>query len=301
MRIDILGLQGFLSLADHGSFQQAAAHLNISQTALTHRIKKFEIELGMELFARTTRKVNLTAAGNRLVPHAKRILEDLDSTFRQVRSEGPQGHRLVIGCIPTIAVQFLSRAIAEFHQMHPEMSVKVVDSSATDLSDQVHAGSVDFAITVLRANRPNLEFHRLLNEDFVVLCRSDDPIARGGEVRFAELNQLKIIRNIVAADALGARAAAIPWRFEAENVTTAISMVEAGLGITIIPRFGAKCGPSTNLSVLRLRPPMVSRTLGILRRQDVPISGAGRRFTKILSDLMNAEHLPRRTLVRGRS
>jgi DNA-binding transcriptional LysR family regulator len=63
MRIDFLGLQAFLSIAERGNFQRVAAHLNLSQTAISHRVRKLEEELGLKLCARTTREVTLTRAG----------------------------------------------------------------------------------------------------------------------------------------------------------------------------------------------------------------------------------------------
>ena len=299
MRNDLLGLQGFLSLADHGTFQQASAHLGISQTALSHRIKKFEAELGIELFARTTRKVSLTPAGNRLVPQARRILADLEATLRQVRSETSPANRLAIGCIPTVAVRLLSRAIAQFNAAQPQVAVKVIDASATHLLDLIGAGTtIEFAVTVLRAYRSDLEFHPLLKEEFVVLCLSEDPLARRDEITLAELDQHRLIRNSVAAEALGTRATAIRWDFEAENVNTAVSMVEAGLGITIIPRLGARSDTDTHLATLRLRAPTVARNLGILRRGDSPLSPAGAQFVKLLAGVMKSAQMAHKAVAR---
>ena len=67
-RIDFLGLQAFLAIAERGSFQRAAAQLNLSQTALSHRMKKLEQDLGLKLLLRTTRQVTLTEAGAQLLP-----------------------------------------------------------------------------------------------------------------------------------------------------------------------------------------------------------------------------------------
>ena len=74
MRIDFLGLEAFLSIAERGSFQRAAAHLNLSQTAISHRMRKLEEDLGLKLFARTTREVTLTRAGIDFLPKARRAL-----------------------------------------------------------------------------------------------------------------------------------------------------------------------------------------------------------------------------------
>src|SRR5215831_16056782 len=80
MRIDFLGLQAFLSIAERGSFQRAAAHLNLSQTAVSHRMRKLEDELGIKLFARTTREVTLTRAGIDFLPKAQRAIAGLEQS-----------------------------------------------------------------------------------------------------------------------------------------------------------------------------------------------------------------------------
>src|SRR5215217_7605187 len=85
MRIDFLGLHAFVAIAERGSFQHAAAHLNLSQTALSHRVRKLEEDLGVKLLSRTTREVSLTRAGLNLLPKVK-------DPFTLVC---PEGHPLV--------------------------------------------------------------------------------------------------------------------------------------------------------------------------------------------------------------
>ncbi|NJN00799.1 MAG: LysR family transcriptional regulator [Aquincola sp.] len=92
MRIDVLGLQAFVSIAERGSFHGAATHLSLSQTALSHRIRKLEESLATQLFVRTTRQVTLTPAGAALLPRARTIFEDLGKAIGEVRStSGPSG------------------------------------------------------------------------------------------------------------------------------------------------------------------------------------------------------------------
>src|SRR5215813_609530 len=88
MRIDFLGLQAFLSIAQRGSFQRAAAHLNLSQAALSHRMRKFETDLGVRLLTRTTRQVTLSPAGLELLPKARRMLEEMEESLEALRQDG---------------------------------------------------------------------------------------------------------------------------------------------------------------------------------------------------------------------
>ena len=109
MRVDFLGLEAFLSIADRGSFHRAAAHLNLSQTALSHRMKKLEDDLGIKLLARTTRQVSLTPAGQELLPRARRIIEEITASFADLRQLGKaRQESLAIGCLPTCTGMRLS-------------------------------------------------------------------------------------------------------------------------------------------------------------------------------------------------
>src|SRR5665647_304766 len=88
MRVDFLGLEAFLSIAERGSFQRAAAHLNLSQTAISHRMRKLEEELGLKLFARTTREVTLTRAGIDFLPKAQKAIGELEQSFDDLKQQG---------------------------------------------------------------------------------------------------------------------------------------------------------------------------------------------------------------------
>ena len=91
MRIDFLGLQAFLSIAERGSFRRAAAHLNLSQTAISHRMRKLEDDLGLKLFARTTRSLRLTEEGEHYLLHAREALRYLSKTVQPMALHAGKG------------------------------------------------------------------------------------------------------------------------------------------------------------------------------------------------------------------
>src|SRR5688572_11851204 len=100
MRVDFLGLQAFLSIAERGSFRHAAAHLGITQTALSHRIKKFEEQVQVTLLTRTTRQVALTPAGVSLLPRAQQLIEQAQHLFDELNSQAAaRQENLAIGCL----------------------------------------------------------------------------------------------------------------------------------------------------------------------------------------------------------
>src|SRR3712207_1403673 len=175
MRIDFLGLHAFVAIAERGSFQLAAAHLNLSQTALSHRMRKLEDDLGVRLLSRTTREVSLTPAGLELLPKVRSMIEDLSASLDDLRQHGRvrQG-RLAIGCLPTIAAGHLPAVLRRFRSAHPDVVLRVHDNSATEIADLVQAGTIEFGITLVAAHRWDFDIETLLREPFVLVCRSDD-------------------------------------------------------------------------------------------------------------------------------
>src|SRR6202000_1944026 len=124
MRIDFLGLQAFLSIAQRGSFQRAAAHLNLSQTAISHRMRKLEEELALKLFARTPREVTLTRAGIEFLPKAQKAIEELEQSFDELKQQGAKRRdRLDIACLPGFAVRYLPPILSRFRKRHPGVAL----------------------------------------------------------------------------------------------------------------------------------------------------------------------------------
>src|SRR5262249_53621303 len=148
MRPDFLGLQAFLAIVERGSFQRAAAHLGITQTALSHRMKKFEEGLGIKLLERTTRQVSITPPGQKLLPRAHALVADMTNIFEELNAQARiRQERLAIGCLPTLAMHFLPEVLLEFRRHHPSTAIRVFDNSANEIADRVQKGDAEFGIT----------------------------------------------------------------------------------------------------------------------------------------------------------
>ncbi|RKP51752.1 LysR family transcriptional regulator [Pararobbsia silviterrae] len=290
MRLDILGLQAFIAVADHGGFQAAADAIHLSQTALSHRVSKLEAELGVPLFTRTTRTVALTREGFSLLPRARRLIHELHTSLHDIRMQGMlRQPKIEVGCVPTLAVAMLTPILAEFAQMHPEHRVRVFDGYASLIAEQVNSGELEFGLTIRRATHSHLSFKPLLEDRFVVVCRDDNPLAGEREVSLASLNHHSLIRNVISAEVLVSSGEIINWRYEAENVSTAIEMARLGMGATIVPSIGLPVGPGSGLAVLDLVEPSVMRIIGILRRPDVPLSDGARALMELVQSRVGAE------------
>ena len=296
MRIDVLGLQAFVSIAERGSFHAAASHLNLSQTALSHRIRKLEESLATALLIRTTRQVSLTPAGAALLPRARRIFEELGSAIDGVRREASDAReQVVLGCLPTVAMHCMPSVIAEFATRYPGIQIKVHDNSASEIADKVQAGQAQFGVTIVAANRWDLDLKPLVKEPFVLVCHRSMPLAGEETLTWAQLQGLPLVRisaetgnRMLIDDALGSRRETLSWQYEVQRVITAVSLVRAAIGYAIVPQLALDIVDRGSLVAIPLRAPAVTRTLGIVTRKDRQLGPPARHLLKLVTEALRA-------------
>ena len=290
MKIDVLGIQAFLSITELGSFQQAATSLHVSQTALSHRLRKFEDDLGFQLLTRTTRQITLTPAGEHFLPRARHLLSEVQNCLDELREIGGRKQQSVaIGCLPTIATTLLPEALKEFEARFPDISVRVFDRIAPDLTEIVKSGEAEIAFTAAATFPPELDFQPLVKQQFVVLCPVDHPLAKQSSVQATGLSGCAAIRlspsdvaRQLIDQALGAQGQLLNWRYEVQQMTTAIALVGAGLGITIVPRLSVYTKRIPGAVAVTLSKPQIDSTFGILTRRGTPLSPAGEAIAGLI-------------------
>lgn len=289
-RPDFLGLEAFVAVAERGSFNRAAAHLGITQTALSHRIRKLEAYIGIALLSRTTRSVSLTPSGVSLLPRAKTIMEQAHCAFADLNAEAQvRDERVAIGCLPTLAIHLLPRVIRAFVKERPQVQVRVFDNSASEIADRVQQGDAEFGLTILATNRWNLDMKPLVREDYVLVCSARHALAQRKSVTWAQLAEEPLIRistqagnRILIDDALGAAGDKLRWSSEVQHVTTAVALVASGVGHTVVPRGTIDAVNQNGLVVVPLRNPSISRTLGIVTRHGIPLSPLAQTLVKLI-------------------
>lgn len=292
MRIDLPGIEAFLGVASWGSFRRAAAHMNLSQAALSHRVKKLEAALGVALLTRTTRRVSLTEAGLELLPVAQRAVGDMEGALMGLRDRGRGGpDRLAVGCLPTMALLHLPAVLAEFRRLCPEVRVQVYDNSAAEILGRVRAGEVAFGVTVVSARGLDLEITPLVKDPFVLVCPASHPLGSRHQVQWRELEGETLIRisaetvnRLLIDEALDRRREVMHWHFEVQRVPTAIGMVQAGLGLTVLPLSGLEAHRPPGLVGIPLRNPAVARGIGLVALRDHPLPPAAALLARLVSE-----------------
>ena len=241
---EILDLRAFLSVVELESFHRAAEGLHLSQPALSRRIQKLEAAIGAPLLERTTRQVSVTALGLELLPLVRRMLEEFDGSLFAAREPGLRRNELVtIACLPTAAFYFLPTVIKQFNQEHPDIRFRILDLTATEGLQAVERGEVEFGINFIGTSDPDLIFERLAEDPFVLAARRDHPLAQQVEVGWDDLAPYRLITvhrssgNRTMLDATLAKSnIKLRWFYEVTHLSTSLGLVEAGLGISVLPR-----------------------------------------------------------------
>ena len=287
---EILDLRAFLSVVELESFHRAAEALNLSQPALSRRIQKLEATIGAPLLERTTRHVSATAVGSELIPLVQRMLEEFDGSLFAVRDVGAQRSGLVtIACLPTAAFYFLPTVIKQFNAEYPHIRFRILDLPATDGLLAVARGEVEFGINIMGAADPDLIFDRLIEDPFVLAARNDHPLAAKGELGWEDLTPYPLITvhrssgNRTLLDAALAKSnLKLRWFYEVTHLSTSLGLVEAGLGISVLPKLATPQEEHPFLVTRPIRNPEISRIIGVVRRRGGTLSPAAERFLDML-------------------
>jgi DNA-binding transcriptional LysR family regulator len=274
VQIDFLGVQAFLAVAECGSFAQAAERLSLSQTAVSHRMRKFEESLGVLLLVRTARGVVLTEAGVALLPRARAAVQQLESSFDLAHQIGRSaGSTVAFGCLPTIAAGILVPLLQRHEREQPQVQIRVFDSSPAEILQLVESATAAFGITVQRGSNPRLDSERIAEEAFVLVCPQSHAWAARASMSWAQLSDQPLIRiglpsgnSMTIDEAVGPLREQLLWRYEAQRTVAALDMVRARLGLTIVPELSV--GAGDDLAVIPLESPRVTRTLAVVRRRD---------------------------------
>ncbi|SNR68828.1 LysR family transcriptional regulator [Puniceibacterium sediminis] len=294
MRVDYLGLEAFVAIADYGSFHRAADALHLSQAALSHRVRKIEEDLGSPLFTRSSREVSLTPTGQGLLPEARRLLKALQDTYESARAGAQrQARRLAFACLPSIANSVLTQVLMTMSEDRPEIAFELLDIPVGRIAEAVRSGAAEFGLTIVSAELSDLRLRPLVDEDYRLFVHHEHPFAARDEVPVQELEGVRLARirshskNSELLDlAFGEMRDRLRWQFEVQNATVAMRLAAQGAAMTIQPESAIAMAPATLVSVpiagIRLQ-----RTLGVVSRRGVPLTdNASDLLARIETDML---------------
>ena len=297
----IAKIRTFIVVGEQASFRKASEIVHLSQPAISAHVRDLEEFLGVPLLSRTTRSVRLTREGRKFLIRAKRALFDLQSVIFELRDEAElQSGRVTIACLPTIASSSLPTAIAAFQRRYPEIKIRVLDEVATSVNQRVLSMEADFGLGPRPAWNVEVDFEPLFRDDFIAVFPRAHELAGRKSIRLKDLAKYPLLMmapgttvRTLLEEAFQRIGCEIEPVHELYHHYTLGGMVEAGLGITVLPSMAISILGHPRLKSARVMDTGLYREIGILQRRGNVLSPSSVAFLATLREVFaswNAKH-----------
>lgn len=283
-------LDAFVSVAETGSFRQSAQALGVSQPTVSARIRHLEAVLGVRLFHRTTRRVVITEAGERLRGRVERMVLETRALLKEFREEAHLGRgRVTVGASPSAAAAFLPRVIGDFRRRHPGIEVVLHDDFFGQVMDRVLRGDVDMAVSPYVGDETPFIVEPILTDTVMLAVRDDHPLAGRSSVTLAQIGAERLISMPPesAAWAYTRRAferAGVDYApvFMTRYALTLVNLVKQGVGVGLVAGMVARVLDMTGLKLLPVADADLTRKVSIIQARDRAVSPAAEAFRETL-------------------
>jgi len=249
--MNVAQLRTFVTVVERGSFSEAARVLEISQPAVTMQVQALEAALGTTLLDRRYRRVDLTEAGRTLLPHARRVLEQLDDAREELSAlSGSVSGRLTISASTTPGDYVVPRLLGGFTAEYPEVSVSIDVHDTSEVVDGIEAGRAQLGITGAVVKGARVQSQQFGVDDLILICSPDSPLGKRKRVSLSSLDEEQWVQREQGsgtrqvAETLLAGSGLDPQELrvvvELGSGEAVVSAVEGGLGIAIVSRHVAE-------------------------------------------------------------
>ncbi|MFD9902056.1 LysR family transcriptional regulator [Mesorhizobium sp. NPDC059025] len=290
MKITIKQIQQFLAVAELGNFSRASKRLGTAQPALSQAIRDLEDELSVRLFDRTTRRVELTDAGREFQNSTTKVMEELEHAVEGVHmlAERRRG-RLRIAAPPLLASVVLPQAIAEFQQSYPGIAVQLADVGTEQIVEAVRSGKADCGLGTFSPAEDGIERVALVRDSLMLFCDDRSMFANAATARWRDLADQPLITltrdsGIRLLVEIGFETSEIPLKpaFEVSQVTTALALVEAGLGVAVLPAYALAAARHRKVAGKPLVEPNIAREVAMIHATGRSVSPATQAFVAVV-------------------
>ena len=274
-RLDLTTLQLFLAVHEEGTLTRAAERETIAISAASKRLLELEQAVGAPLFVRKARGMELTAAGETLLHHARRVLSDVESIGIELaeHARGVRGYVRMVANLSAI-VEFLPEDLRTFLAANDQVKIDLEERPSGVIVKSVADSLADFGICSAEADSRGLHTFHYRHDRLAVVMREDHPLAAREHIAFAETLDsdhvgLHSASSISARTGLAARQAGKPLRLRIRvpGFDAVCRMVQAGMGVGVIPlEYYPLLGPSMGLRAVALDDEWARRELVILVR-----------------------------------
>jgi len=283
-------LDAFVSVAETGSFRQSAQRLGVSQPTVSARIRHLEAVLKVKLFHRTTRRVVITEAGERLRARVERMVLETRALMAEFREEAHlQRGRVTIGASPSVAASFLPGVISDFQHRWPDVEVVLLDDFYGQVLDRVTRGEVDLVVSPFVSDEGAFIFEPLMEDVFRLAVPRGHALAGRASVTLAEV----AAENLIAMPPESAAWAVVRTAFAAAGIDyapamltryslTLVSLIKQGLGVGLVTEMLSRAIDMRELTLLPVADADLTRRIGIVRARDRALSPAAQAFHELL-------------------
>ncbi|HZS14249.1 MAG TPA: LysR family transcriptional regulator [Candidatus Dormibacteraeota bacterium] len=276
-------LQTFLAVARVGHLGRASEALHQDQSTVSRKVARLESSLGVALFDRVGRSLRLTPAGERFIPRADRLLRELrDAIADAAGAANPESGEIRIRFLHTVGARWLPERLARFLEDHPDVRFTLREGQSNEVTGGVLDGDFDLGILgPPPANTRDLEIVPLFRERVAVVVPASHRLVGRSSCSLHDLADEPLIlprsrgglRKVVD-DAFSREGITERVAYEGDDFTIIQGLVEAGLGVTLMPM--PLPLPSTKVAVIPLRQPAIARTMALCwdRRRTLPPAAA---------------------------
>lgn len=262
-----------MAVAKYNSFTRAAEEINVSQPALSQQINKLENELGISLFARTTRSVQLTPAGKEFLTHARLILSELMHARHCIQEYAAirKGH-LSLGASMVMGYYNIPKLVSSFQDKFPGIKLSILEGECEELLNMLHTSKIDAAFVETAKPDDRFKSYKLVTDRKVLVTNHDHPLAKRLSVDLKDLKNEKLILNPAASvhhqDFCNSCRAAdfVPdIVLNCSVVNTILSFVREGLGITVLLSSVAAAECGAGIKIIPITPAIYSEVAMLTR------------------------------------
>ncbi|MDT8387294.1 MAG: LysR substrate-binding domain-containing protein [Thiogranum sp.] len=302
--MNLRDLKYIVAVAEAGHFGKAAEHCFVSQPTLSGQIKKLEQELGVTIFERTNRSVEITPVGADILTHARLILEQADVIQQVARAhQDPLAGPLRIGAIPTLSPYLMPLILMPLKQQHPQLKPVLSEELTDTLLQRLRHHEIDVALLATPVEEPDLESVALFDEPFWIAYPTDHRFYHADRITLRDLNRENLL--LLAEGHCLARQAMDVCHIRdrqdqgdmadlrASSLETLIQLVGTGFGVTLVPALAMRGSWTTDSGVIAqpLAIADASRRVSMVFRHSFPRRAALDAFADtILAHLPNTVH-----------
>jgi len=291
MNLSVRHMRAFVALANARNFTRAAEECSLTQSAFSALIANLEAGLGLRLFSRNTRNVELTSEGEAFLDLVKTLLPETERALELMRDQAAlRRGKVAVAALPTICSSILPPILAHFQSLHPGIELIIEDAANAACVEHVRHRRMDFALCAATYQGSELIMETLASDRFHFVCHRSHPLAGRSRLDYGEVQASHPITVYDRASSirqhLDAAIYPLQWRrsYEVNNLSTAAGLVGAGLGATIIPTLGVRQFRSPDLRIIPIDLPIERRGICLLRHKHREPSLAAAAFMTVIRE-----------------